>query len=120
MSNAQLTFYFVKCQKTSPSDTSKPLCVKSKSQNLSQHLEKALKQKGIQGTVELIQSDCLNRCSEGPFILIEPGYYIYAGLNEEKLDRIIDEHIIGGNIVTEYLLHDGLWEEIITPSGITG
>jgi (2Fe-2S) ferredoxin len=29
---------------------------------------------------------------------------MYAGLTKEKIDRIVQEHIIGGNVVEEYVI----------------
>jgi (2Fe-2S) ferredoxin len=43
---------------------------------------------------------------------------MYMSMTKEKIDRIIDEHIIGGNVVTEYLIHDELWDEAISPSAM--
>ena len=54
----------------------------------------------------------------GPVMLVEPGHFMYAGLTKEKIDRIIDEHIIGGNVVSEYLIHDELWDDAISPSAM--
>jgi len=49
-------------------------------------------------------------------MLVEPGHTMYVGLTKEKIDRIIDEHIIGGNVVQEYVIADEMWGEAIAPS----
>jgi (2Fe-2S) ferredoxin len=51
-------------------------------------------------------------------MLVEPGHTMYAGLTKDKIDRIIDEHIIGGNIVSEYVIADEMWGEPISPASI--
>jgi len=73
-------------------------------------------QKGIIGTVTPIQTGCLNRCQQGPVMLVEPGHTMYVGLTKEKIDRIIDEHIIGGNVVEEYVIPAEVWGEPVAPS----
>jgi (2Fe-2S) ferredoxin len=73
-------------------------------------------QKGIIGTVQPIQTSCLNRCQQGPVILVEPGHTMYVGLTKEKIDRIVDEHIISGNIVDEYVILEQMWGDAIPPS----
>ena len=68
------------------------------------------------GTVQPIQTSCLNRCNVGPIMLVEPGHFLYVGLTKEKVDRIIDEHILGGNVVAEYLIPNEFWDDAITPA----
>jgi (2Fe-2S) ferredoxin len=97
----------------------KPSCVSQsnpESQQLMQHLSQTLMQKGIIGTVQPIQSSCLGRCQQGPVMLVEPGHVMYVGLTKEKISRIIDEHIIGGNIVSEYVIAEQMWGEPVAPS----
>ncbi len=52
----------------------------------------------------------------GPVMLIEPGHHMYVGLTKEKIDKIIDEHIIKGNLVQEEIMADEFWDEAIEPS----
>lgn len=112
----QPAFYILKCQQSTPPGMPKPSCVTPQSQDLFQHLAQVLMQKGIMGTVQPIQTSCLNRCNVGPIMLVEPGHFLYTNLTKEKVERIIDEHIVGGNVVSEYLIPDELWDEAITPS----
>jgi (2Fe-2S) ferredoxin len=48
-------------------------------------------------------------------MLVEPGHVMYTGLDKSKIDRIIDEHIIGGTPVEEYIVPQELWSEAISP-----
>ena len=112
----QPSFYIFKCQQSSPPGMPKPSCVNPQTQDLFQHLAQTLMQKGIIGTVQPIQTGCLNRCSSGPVMLVEPGHVMYTGLDKEKITRIIDEHIIGGKVVDEYVIDDELWDKAISPS----
>ena len=115
----QPAFYIFKCQQSAPPGMPKPSCVSQnnpESQQLMQHLSQALMMKGIIATVQPIQTSCLNRCQQGPVILIEPGHTMYVELTKDKIDRIIDEHIIGGNVVNEYVIADEAWGEAIPPA----
>ena len=49
----------------------------------------------------------------GPVMLIEPGYYMYCQLSKEKIDKIVEEHILSGNHVAEYLIPEQYWGEAI-------
>jgi len=112
----QPSFFMFKCQQAAPPGMPKPSCLTPQSQDLFQHLAQTLMQKGIMGTVQPIQTGCMNRCNVGPIMLVEPGHVMYVGLTKEKVERIIDEHIIGGNIVEEYVIDEELWDEAISPT----
>ena len=117
----QPAFYIFKCQQSAPPGMPKPSCVKTddpESQQLFQHLSQVLMQKDIIATVSPIQTGCLGRCLKGPVMLVEPGHTMYVGLTKDKIDRIIDEHIIGGNIVSEYVIEDAAWGDPIPPSAV--
>lgn len=115
----QPAFYIFKCQQSAPPGMPKPSCVSQnnpESQQLMQYLSQTLMQKGIIGTVQPIQTSCLNRCQQGPVILVEPGHTMYVGLTKEKINRIIDEHIIGGKIVEEFVIPEEIWGDPVPPS----
>ncbi len=112
----QPAFYIFKCEQSAPPGMPKPSCVNPQTQDLFQHLAQTLMQKGIIGTVQPIRSACLNRCSAGPVMLVEPGHTMYAGLDKDKISRIIDEHIIGGKVVEEYVIAEELWDTAISPA----
>ena len=117
----QPAFYMFKCQQSAPPGMPKPSCVKQddpESQQLFQHLAQSLMQKGIMGTVQPIQTGCLGRCQQGPVMLVEPGHVMYVGLTKEKIDRIVEEHIIGGNVVSEYVIADEMWGESVAPASM--
>ncbi len=112
----QPAFYIFKCEQSAPPGMPKPSCVTPQTQDLFQHLAQTLMQKGIIGTVQPIRTACLNRCSSGPVMLVEPGHVMYAGLDKDKISRIVDEHIIGGRPVEEYIIDAEMWDEAISPS----
>ena len=107
----QPAYYIFKCEQSSPPGMPKPSCVTPQTQELFQYLATKLMQEGIMGTVQPIRSSCLNRCTEGPVMLVEPGHVMYTKLTKEKIDRIIDEHIIGGKPVEEYIIPEQFWGE---------
>ena len=112
----QPAFYIFKCEQSAPPGMPKPSCVRPETQDLFQHLATTLMQKGIMGTVQPIRTGCLNRCQQGPVMLVEPGHVMYTNLDKDKISRIIDEHIIGGKIVTDYVINDEMWDAAITPA----
>ena len=53
------------------------------------------------GTVLRSKVDCLRICEQGAICVVYPEGTWYAGLTEESLDRIIDEHLTSGNPVED-------------------
>ncbi|WP_457607353.1 (2Fe-2S) ferredoxin domain-containing protein [Nitratifractor sp.] len=115
----QPAYYIFKCQQSAPPGMPKPSCVSQndpESQQLFQHLAQQLMMKGIIGTVQPVQTGCLGRCQQGPVMLVEPGHTMYVNLTKEKIDRIIEEHILGGKVVEEYVIPEEFWGEPVDPA----
>ncbi len=77
----QPAFYIFKCQQSTPPGMPRPSCVSQnnpESQELMQYLAQQLMSKGIIATAQPVQTSCLNRCQQGPVMLVEPGHTMYV------------------------------------------
>ncbi len=79
-------------------------CSKDRGQAVWQYLKKRLKELGLTGkspTVHRSKVDCLRICQQGPIVVIYPEGTWYHQVDEAKMERIVQSHIVKGNPLIE-------------------
>ncbi len=81
-------------------------CTSSGSHKLMEHLEKSIKEKGLEQEVTVVRTGCFGLCEMGPVVVVYPEGAFYARVKEENVDEIVSEHLMKGRVVTSLLYHD--------------
>lgn len=79
-------------------------CTSNHSVELIDELNKFIKKAGKEQKIEIIQTGCQGLCAKGPIMVVYPGNIYYQEVKIDMVERIFNEHIIGGNPVEEYLM----------------
>ena len=94
---------------TNQREAGKACCENFNASNLRQYAKQRIKSLGLsgQGQVRVNTAGCLDRCDEGPVIVVYPEAVWYSYIDRSDIDEIIEEHLIGGRIVERLRLPDG-------------
>lgn len=69
--------------------------------DLRDYAKKKVKSLGLsgEGKVRINQAGCLDRCDEGPVLVVYPEAVWYTYVDREDIDEIVHEHLQHGRIV---------------------
>ena len=87
---------------TNERDGGRRCCQRSDAMALRNYAKKRSKELGLagQGGVRINSAGCLDRCGEGPVMVVYPEGVWYTFSDEADVEEIVQEHLVNGRIVT--------------------
>ena len=65
------------------------------------HMKTRVKKLGLsgEGKTRINRSGCLDRCAQGPLMVIYPQAVWYTFVDNDDIDEIIESHLVNGKVV---------------------
>jgi (2Fe-2S) ferredoxin len=84
----------------------RPSCAKQDAVHMQEHAKKRCKELGLNGPgqVRVNKAGCLDRCEEGPVVVVYPEGVWYTYVDREDIDEIVESHLQGGKVVERLLI----------------
>ncbi|HSG11042.1 MAG: (2Fe-2S) ferredoxin domain-containing protein [Gammaproteobacteria bacterium] len=91
---------------TNQRDDGSDCCQRFGAAALRDYAKRRSKELGLagEGGVRINTAGCLDRCAEGPVIVVYPEAVWYTYLDESDIDEILSEHLQHGRIVERLLI----------------
>ena len=82
-------------------DDGRPCCTDHGAQAAQEHAKRRIKQMDMngQGKIRINKAGCLDRCDEGPVLVVYPDAVWYQYVDTEDVEEIIQERLVNGRIV---------------------
>jgi (2Fe-2S) ferredoxin len=86
------------CTNTRPPGHPRGCCSEKGSEKLRNYMKVRAKELGIADT-RINAAGCLDRCEEGPCVVVYPEGVWYTYVDAKDIDEIVDEHLVKGRVV---------------------
>ena len=99
MANSYYKYHVFFC--TNKRTDGRQCCEDYGANNLRDYAKGDIKKAGLQkeGGVRVNTAGCLNRCSEGPVMVVYPEAVWYTYIDQDDVDEILQEHLVNGRLV---------------------
>jgi len=89
---------FFCCNKRDPPEK---CCANAGSVEMQKYAKERVKALGLagKGQVRINKAGCLDRCEEGPIVVVYPDAVWYTYVDRDDIDEIIDSHVVNGKVV---------------------
>ncbi len=86
---------------TNRRDLPETCCANHDAEGMRKYAKGKVKEMGLSGPgkVRVNNAGCLDRCEEGPCIVVYPEGVWYTYVDKADIDEIVEEHLVNGRVV---------------------
>jgi len=92
------------CTNQRAENHSRDSCARSGSEQLRDYMKNQVKKLKLEQSIRISTSGCLDRCEEGPVMVLYPEAVWYSYHSKDDIDEIIECHIKHGKVVERLLI----------------
>lgn len=81
-------------------------CAKNGAVEIVSRFMEEIEDRDLQAQVMVTNTGCMTVCNQGPIVVVYPEGIWYGGVKPDDVDRIMDEHIEGGQVVKDLLISE--------------
>lgn len=81
-------------------------CTAGGSADNMQKFNALIKEHHLENKVKVVKTGCFGLCQKGPIVAIYPDHVFYTHVDEAAVEKIFNEHVLGGNIVKDLEMSD--------------
>jgi len=97
-------YHIFVCTSCRTNGTQKGYCHSKESVKLVEKFMEEIEDRDLSSECMVTNTGCFGICSRGPIAVIYPEGTWYGNLTPEAVEEIMEKHIEGGEVVTEYLI----------------
>ena len=82
-------------------DAPEKCCASAGAAALQKYAKDRVKALGLsgKGSIRVNKAGCLDRCEEGPVLVVYPEAVWYTYVDRSDIDEIVERHLVGGEVV---------------------
>jgi len=103
---AKFKLHLFTCVNNRDDGDARGCCTARGSVEVAAALKRKLYERGFKRIVRANKCQCLDQCSQGPVVVVYPEGVWYGKVTLEDVDEIIEQHIVGGKVVTRLVIPD--------------
>lgn len=91
------------CTNRRPAGHPRGCCAEKNGEALRDHMKSRAKDLGLKN-VRINNAGCLDRCAQGPVVVVYPEAVWYTYVDQEDIDEIVESHLAQGKVVERLLI----------------
>ncbi len=97
------------CTQNRPQGHPRGSCAANGSAEVINEFINQIQNRNLFDKIALTNTGCLGPCTLGPSVLVYPEGVLYARISKDDVTTIIDQHLLGGEVVEQLQASSEIW-----------